>query len=350
MADGRELPAAAGEILRVSAATRRLEFRFTALDLTSPSSMLFRDHLEGMDKDWVEAGGARSATYSQLPPGSYQFQAMAGGADGHWHLAKEPIRLEVIPRWWERLWLRWLLAIAAVGCFTGGLVWRQSREARRKLQQLHLERQLEAERTRIARDIHDEMGASLTYISQLSGLARNHSGSGDELDRIHETSLELTRTMDEIVWAVDPGQDTLESLINYLSRTAPVFLRAAGVRCRVEFPIELPRVRLTSQVRHDLFLAVKEALNHLAKHALATEARLALELRDETVTLVLEDNGVGFDPAAPASPGVPTVGGHGLPNMAERLRRLGGSLEIDSRPGSGTRLAMRVPMVPESQQ
>ena len=344
VADGRELAVTPGEELGVSSATRRLEFRFTALDLTMPEAVLFRHKLEGMDEGWRDAEGTRSAAYSKLPPGNYRFRVMAGGADGQWREAGDALNLLVEPQWWELVWLRWLSALAAVGCLTGGLVWWQSRKARRKLQEMRMARQLDAERSRIARDIHDEMGANLTYITQLSNLARSQAGSGDELDRIHDTSLELTRTMDEIVWAVDPGHDTLDSLINYLSRTASNFLRAAGIRCRLDFPMEIPAVRLTSEVRHNLFLAFKEAIHNLVKHASASEARLALELAEDAFTIVIEDHGGGF----PSDPGVVsegrTLGGHGLPGMAARLQQIGGTLEIASTPGKGTRLAMRVPI------
>ena len=138
-----------GNKLSASSVSRRLEFRYTAWDLAAPTPMLFRYKLDGLDEDWVDAGGARSAAYSKLPPGDYRFRVMAGGADGLWLEAGEPVHLKVVPRWWERTWLRWLRAIAAMGLITGGIVRRQARKSRMKLQQMRMERQLDAERSRI---------------------------------------------------------------------------------------------------------------------------------------------------------------------------------------------------------
>ncbi len=354
-ADGKELPLSGGNALRVSSTTRQFDFRYTALDLTSPSLVVFRTKLKGMDKDWNEVGSSRSARYSKLPPGDYQFYLMAGGADGRWCKAGEAVRLVVVPQWWERRWVQ-LLAASFVVLTTGtGVLWYQKRKSRAKLQQVQLERKLETERARIARDIHDEMGASLTQIMMLSTLARSAdvpAAQNPELDQIYATSRELTRKMDEIVWAVDPRHDTLDSLVNYLGRVAQDLLRAAGVRCRLDIPLLIPEIQLTSQIRHNIFLALKEALNNVIKHASATEARFGLELGDGEFALILEDNGKGFSGAAEpgengAEPSRDRIfSGNGLKNMSSRAQEARGRLEISSQPRHGTRLVLRIPFTP----
>lgn len=351
--DGKDTPFIPGEILRASSATRQFEFQYTALDLTAPAAVLFRAKLDGMDANWIDAGAARTVRYSKLPPGDYQFRLMAGGADGVWREAAEPLHLAIIPLWWERGWVRLLGAVLVVGTAFGGVLWQQRKRAREKLRRLQMERQLDSERSRIARDIHDELGASLTQIMMLSTLARKPPEQGDanrELDQIHTTSRDLTRAMDEIVWAVDPTHDTLESLVDYLGRTAQEYLRAAGVRCRLEVPLEIPEVMLTSRIRHSLFLALKEGLNNVTKHSAATEAWFRLELSDTEFAFILEDNGKGIseDTVSPTKSGDRLISGRGMKNLSTRLQEVGGRLEITSQPGSGTRLALRIPRAPKS--
>jgi signal transduction histidine kinase len=186
----------------------------------------------------------------------------------------------------------------------------------------------------------------------LSTLARKPAEQGNdanrELDQIHNTSRDLTRAMDEIVWAVDPSHDTLESLVDYLGRTAQEYLRSAGIRCRLDVPLEIPAILLTSKIRHGLFLALKEGLNNVIKHASATEARFGLELTDTELAFILEDNGKGFpmDAHSPSLSEGRLISGRGMKNLSARLQEVGGRLEITSEPGRGTRLALRIPRVP----
>ncbi|MFO1501821.1 MAG: ATP-binding protein, partial [Verrucomicrobiota bacterium] len=165
------------------------------------------------------------------------------------------------------------------------------------------------------------------------------------LDRIYATARELTRAMDEIVWAVNPRHDTLDSLAVYLGRFAQELLATAGIRCRLNLPVQLPQWRLTAETRHNLFLAFKEALHNVVKHAHASEARVTLTLRTHDFTLSIEDDGRGFDfdNMAPPSENLPNrPGGNGLANMRQRLRELGGRCEIRSQPGSGTTVSFTV--------
>jgi signal transduction histidine kinase len=328
-----------------------LDFQYTALDLSAPTALVFRTKLEGMDADWIDTGASRSAHYSQLPPGDYLFRVMVGGTDGRWYQAAEPLRLIVIPQWWERRWVQVLLGSGLFALGLGAMLWAQKRRARIKLRRVEMERKLEAERSRIARDIHDEMGASLTHIMMLSSLTRNADAQepNRELDRIHATSRELTRAMDEIVWAVNPRHDTLDSLATYLGRTMQETLRAGGVVCDLDVPVAIPRVQLTSRIRHNLFLAAKEAANNVVKHASATEAVFRLELTEIEFGLILEDNGKGFTPTddsernAATSPGR-ILSGHGLENIRIRSQEAGGRAEIASQAGKGTRLALWIPL------
>jgi signal transduction histidine kinase len=172
------------------------------------------------------------------------------------------------------------------------------RRMRRRLEKLEREQAIERERARIARDIHDDLGASLTRITMLSqsaggGIEMPETMAGN-MKRIFGTARELTSKMDEIVWAVNPRHDRLDSLANYLSRFAHDFLNTAEIRCRLDVPLEVPARSITAEVRHHLFLAFKEALNNVVKHASATKVRVELKLAAEKLELLVADNGRGF--------------------------------------------------------
>lgn len=190
------------------------------------------------------------------------------------------------------------------------------------------------------------MGAGLTHIALLSELARRDSATElpNHVAQISEMARELTRNMDEIVWAVDPENDTLDSLVTYVSKFAQEYLSVAQVRCRLDVPAEVPTCVLPAEVRHNLFLAIKEALNNVVKHAQASEVWLRVEVRPDAFTLVIEDNGTGLTrpKASPSARPDRISSGHGLANMAKRLRAVGGDCVIANRETGGTRVALQV--------
>jgi signal transduction histidine kinase len=237
----------------------------------------------------------------------------------------------------------------------GGVVWLDARRrTRRKLERLERQRAIERDRARISKDIHDDLGASLTRITLLSQSARgdleNPEQAAVDLDRIYGTARELTRAMDEIVWAVNPRHDTLDSLASYLGRFAQEFLGAANISCRLDVPVQLPAWPMTSEVRHNLFLACKEALHNVVKHASASEVRVSLAFEASAFSLTIQDNGCGFDmnkPSAGRSSDPDRLSaGNGLANMRRRLEEIRGRFQIESAPGKGTKAVFAVPVNP----
>jgi signal transduction histidine kinase len=168
-----------------------------------------------------------------------------------------------------------------------------------------------------------------------------------ELDRIFDTARDLTRAMDEIVWAINPRHDTLDSLANYLQKFAQDYLETAGIPCRLDFPLDLPIWPVSADVRHHLFLAFKEALHNVVKHARASEVHISLVLIGEAVVLVVGDNGVGFVmESAPSRSGVAPnrfANGNGLENMRRRLAEIGGQCRVQSQPGKGSKVQFMAP-------
>lgn len=346
--DGQPAPVLAGRVAnRLPPDHERLEFRFSALSFVAPSKVLFRYRLDGIDRDWIDAGSKRSAFYSQLPAGDYRLRVIACNNDGLWNLEGATLAFTVAPFFWQTGWFLTLCAFA-----TGGAVaWIARAVTRRRMQRqieaMERQHELERERARIAQDIHDDVGASLSRIAMLSQPARADLAEPERtaalLTRIYATAREVTRSLDEIVWAVDPRHDTLDSLVDYMGKFAQSFLAPARLRCRLDLPVQVPTWPLTAEVRHNLFLAFKEALNNAAKHACATEVRFAFRVGADSFVIEVKDNGRGFTPAA-APAGAPdrVVSGHGLANMQARLARIGGRCEIASEAGQGTSVSFVV--------
>ena len=334
---------------------RKLDIDFAALSYASPESVRYRYRLSRFDADWVEAGPGHRATYPRLSAGNYEFRVSACNNSGVWNETGATLALSVSPFFWETWWFKISGGVLTLAGLAGGVTLVARRRYRRKLRQLEARRALEQERTRIARDIHDDLGASLTRISLLSqpawGGAEDLEMAASNLAQIYHTARDLTNAMGEVVWAVNPAHDTFDSLANYLSQYAQSFLRLARIRCRLEMPMLLPKRPVSAEVRHNLFLAFKEALNNVVKYAAATEVQIVLIPGDSSFELRVTDNGRGFSAGTqePASPGqaLPDATlGHGLGNMRRRLEEIGGRCELQTEPGRGTRLSFHVHLKP----
>jgi signal transduction histidine kinase/ligand-binding sensor domain-containing protein len=348
-------PNALGEAeatLRIPPGKQRLQIHYTGLSFAAPEKVRFKYKLDGLEEEWLDAGPKRVAEYSYLRPGSYTFRVTACNNDEVWNAVGATLAFTVLPQVWQTWWFQAGCLAASAGAIGAGVLWETRRRVRRKLELLERQHAIERERARIARDIHDELGASLTRITLLGQMARSdlegQPQAAASVDQIYTTARELTRAMDEIVWAVNPKHDTLDSLVTYLGRFAQNFLSAANIRCRLDLPLQPPAWALTSEVRHNVFLAFKEALNNVLKHAGASEVQISLELTSGGFTLVVADNGRGFDPAslqscaAKAADGTRIGSGNGLLNMQKRLEEIGGGCTWDTAPGEGTRAKLRV--------
>lgn len=245
--------------------------------------------------------------------------------------------------WWtmERLFsalgLMTLLAVLGVSgtLFFRRIVRKQALSISEKLS----EQAVHKDRYRIARDIHDDLGANLAQIAMLSELAHSDLekpvAARAHLDRIFNTSKGLARQLDETVWAINPSHDSLDAIVAFLGNFAQEHFRLAGIRCRFDVPDTLPELTLTSAVRHHLFLAAKEALQNIVKHSRASEAWLRVHMEGQDLELSIEDNGIGG--AALSDETCPSAkNSNGLENMKHRMESIGGRFELESKPGGGT--------------
>ncbi|HEX9046940.1 MAG TPA: sensor histidine kinase, partial [Verrucomicrobiae bacterium] len=268
--------------------------------------------------------------------------------DGVWNETGASVAFAVLPYFWQTTWFHVLGGFLTV-LAASGVVWFDTRRRmRRKLDRAERQRDIERERSRIAQDIHDDLGAQLTRITMMSESTRgdldNPGRAAAGLEKIYDTARELTRSMDEIVWAVSPRHDTLESLVAYLEKFAQDWLMSVGIRCRLDLPLQFPEWHLSSEVRHNVFLAFKEALNNAVKYSGASEVLIRLALQADSFVLAVEDNGCGFIPGEKRKVASPdrTASGNGLENMRQRLAAIGGSCEIQSAPGRGTQVVFSV--------
>jgi signal transduction histidine kinase len=323
--------------VKLSPGKHQVDFRFTGLNFSDPERVRFKYMLEGAESTWVESG-ERSVSYRNVLPGDYHFRVRAQNSDGLSSEAEASVELIIPPHIWETKWFRAVSVCVAVLTVAGMVFWFLQTRHARELRALEQQHALERERTRIAQDIHDDLGASLTRITMLSQSAMDKLEPvklpATELSRIYHTARSMTDAMDEIVWAINPSHDTLDSLAAYFAEFVQEFLSPTGLKFNLDLPLVLPQWKISSEVRHNLFLAFKEALNNAVKHANATEVKVALETRERGFTLFVKDDGQGFDAAARES--VVRGSGNGLTNMRRRLEELGGRCRIESRPGGGT--------------
>ena len=263
----------------------------------------------------------------------------------------EDVSVIELPPWWT---IRRALGVAAGlgGALGLAVVWaallRRKVEVRTTQlkkeiegrQQVERQRLMEQERTRVAQDLHDELGAGLTEMSLLGSLARRPDVPADEkeryLDQLTKSARSLVTGLDEIVWAINPHYDSIGSIATYFSFYAEEFLNLANITCRLQVAESLPKIQLDSQIRHAFFLAFKEALNNVVRHSGASEVTLKIDMVEQQLNISIADNGCGFE-CGSANPG-----SDGLSGMHERLQKLGGVCDITSQPGQGTTVEFRL--------
>lgn len=341
--DGRPVDKGLGTI-EVPPQVKRIEFRFTGLHFAAPDRLRFRNRLVGLEEDWGSAGISRSADYRNVEPGDYVFEVSASTGNGLWSETPATVKLVVKPNFWQTAWFRVLATTAVLGLVAFSVRRRERLRASRRIQQLERQQAVDNERARIARDLHDDVGASLTQVALLSQLARSSLAkrperAGQHVQEIFTTAKEVTRSLDEIVWAVNPANDTLESFALFLGAFVQNYSHAAGLRSRFDVPDVLPAAPLDSSIRHHLYLATKEVMHNVAKHAHANEIRMKLTFQPGMLHLVIQDDGRGFEGDAPGGPDA-----DGLINLQNRLKQIGGSCLRWSSPGQGTSVEMIVPI------
>jgi signal transduction histidine kinase/ligand-binding sensor domain-containing protein len=314
-----------------------LEFRYTANTFNAPEKVQFRHRLVGVDADWRGPSTRRLAYYTHLLPGHYRFQVEAFTPGGTRSLRPAELAFFVAPTFVQTAWFRISGAALLLG-ISGGLAGWRLRWQRRIL----LARQVaavERERARISRDLHDDLGGSLTGIALELEAARSRGlAEGEQLAQLATEARTLALSLRELAWATNPSCDNAGSLGAFLSDLTERYCSAARLGCDLHVADSMGASSVSSRVRHQLLVILKELLVNVARHAQARSVTLRLMVDRDFVALELTDDGRGFDPES-------AIGGSGIANLRERARELGGSVLIRSRCAEGTTTLVRLPCI-----
>jgi signal transduction histidine kinase len=291
----------------------------------------------------VAAGFVLGADVADRAVGSYRFEVETSIGNGLWSARPAEVAFLIAPFFYQTIWFKGALGMAVIGIAASAAAFRERRIARRRTEAMERKQALDAERSRIARDLHDDVGAGLTQIALQSQLIERNLAEKPEraaswLGEIFRNAKSMTRALDEIVWAVNPEQDTLENFILFLGTLMQDLAEASGLRSRFDVPETIPEMPMPAAVRHHLYLAAKEILHNVVKHAEACQVTLRVRMENDQLSITISDDGKGFV-ETPGSPGA-----DGLGNMRSRLEQIHGTCTRTSHQGAGTSVNLSVPM------
>jgi signal transduction histidine kinase len=338
--------------LRIRPGQGNLEINYTALSFIKPEQIRFRYKMEGLDHDWVEAGTRRTAYYPHLPSGSYTFKVIAANSDGVWNTAGQSLRITALPPFYRTWWFLMLAGLGVAGLITLAWRYRVAQFERRQAAQQAFARQLiasqEAERKRIAAELHDSLSQSLVIIKNRALMALqapvNLERATAQLEEIAESSVSAIDEVREIAYALRPFHLDRLGLTKAIAEMVEKMTEAHRLQATLNL-ISLDGL-WSPEVEINLYRIVQESLNNIARHAQATTCRITARREGRTIELEIADNGRGFSLNEPvANPGfqIPnSKSGFGLLGMAERVRLLGGQWQIQSAPGAGTTIIIKL--------
>ncbi len=346
--------------LTLEAGRNQLQVDYVGLDYAAGDVPRYQYRLEGADSNWGAPTDLRSVNYANLAPGSYSFMVRALNADGEASARPAVVSFRVMPPFWRRWWF--VVSVALVACAAAFAAQRMIAARRREreradaaLRRAKEERlaELERVRKRIATDLHDDIGASLTQITVLSEVARQtlsreglHS---EQLGQISAVSNELVEAMSDIVWAINPKKDHLSDLVHRMRRFASDVFTARGLAFSFDAPDSARDTRLGASVRREVFLIFKESVNNVLKHSGVSRVRIEFRLERGRLELSVSDDGRGFEPLDSVTLSgeyEPTdgTGGNGLYSMRRRASEMGGRFDVRSKSGEGTTVSLSLPV------
>ena len=316
--------------LELPATRNNIMIQFVGLNYQGESALSYQYRLEGVDEDWSAPTFKREVNYASLAPGRYRFLVRAVNSQGLANEIPASLSFTILPPIWQRWWFLMLVAT-----LLGLVVYRLYR-----YRVMHL-LEVERVRTRIASDLHDDIGSNLTRIAILSEVAHSRlNGGGTELEKpltaIARISRESVASMSDIVWAINPRRDSLHELIQRMRRFTGEIFAGGKIECDFRAPEDGHNIRLGADVRRDIFLIFKEAINNTARHSSCTQVVIDFRLEAPGFILIVRDDGHGFDVEAATE-------GQGLISMQRRAQSLQGKFILQSRPGHGTEITLKVP-------
>ncbi len=312
--------------IKVNYSDNMLSFDFAAMDFTRPSKNLYQYKMEGFDKSWIQSGIVHSATYTNLDPGTYTFHVKGSNSDGVWNENGASIQLIILPPWYMTWWFRTLMAALITAVIYGFY--------RYRLQQAL---KMQAIRNKIASDLHDEIGSSLSSISIFSDVAREQSEGqpvSSLINKISNYTQESMEAMSDIVWMINAHNDRFENIIIRMRELAAELSEAKKYTLHFEIDEQLNNIKLGMNERRNLWLIYKEALNNSAKYADAKNVWIQMQAHQKNISLIIKDDGRGFDTNIITT-------GNGLSNMQTRAEAMNGKLSTTSSIGNGTCIELK---------
>lgn len=305
---------------------------FAAISFIQRGRLTYEYKLEGLDEGWTTITSDPRVKYNFLPHGWYRFLVRARNEEGQYSATVTELQLRIKPPFWKTIWFYALVASAGAA-----IVFYLHRLRLQKL--LHIEKV----RNRLARDLHDDMGSTLSTINILSAMAQktpDEEKSRQYLGTISRTTHQMMEAMDDIVWSINPVNDNIGRILARMKETAGTVLEPRHIDYRFEVDPSVPELHLAMESKREIFLIFKEALNNIVKYAECTSVVFTLSKKGAILTLAIADNGIGFETPAAGS----AVRGNGLKNMYNRAAGLKGKLSVVSAPGEGTIVTLSIPI------
>jgi signal transduction histidine kinase len=318
----------------------KIYFEFDGVNYTKPEQNQYAYQLTGVDKNWIFTN-KNFVSYANLSPDNYEFHVKAANYAGIW--SKEyVITISISPPYWETWWFIALSVIAIGSLFVLVIRYISQRNLRERILRLEKEQAVEKERNRIARDMHDDLGSGLTKIAILSEVAKaqlkEKETASTQLESISYSSRELVDNLQNIIWVLNPKNDSLENLAAYIREYALKFFEATDVVMHFIYPQIIPAIKLSEEQRRNIFLVVKETLNNSAKHSCCRNISIELTIQKNEFEIIIGDDGKGFDSSSVRK------FGNGLNNMKQRMEQINGSYEIQSGCHKGTTTKLVIPI------
>jgi signal transduction histidine kinase/ligand-binding sensor domain-containing protein len=328
--------------LNLSYNQNTLGFQFTVLHYGNASANTITYMLEGYDKTWINSGNKVPVRYANIPPGDYTLRVRAYNADGVDAEVEYKLAIKIRAPWWQSWWFT-LIAATSVAIIIY-LISRSyvNKQIEKQRAEISRKEAINKERDRISRDMHDDLGSGLTMIAILSEVVKAQlkepEKAKESLEKIADVSRDLVDNLQDIVWLLNPKNDTLENLSSYIREYGLKYFEPMPVMIDFDYPDEFSVKHLNDELRRNTFLCVKESFNNIAKYAECTKVEVSVCESFEQVKLTIKDNGRGFEPQSVR------VFGNGLKNMKARIEKAGGKYSIVSAPGEGTYTEIRIPL------
>jgi len=311
---------------------------FSAPFYSAPAPVQYSYMLEGVDKDWINAGSSTDAPYTNLNDGEYTFKVRATATPGTWSSKVTTMKIHIVPPFWKRWWF-FLLAALFIAWVVYAIYSYRINE--------FLKRQ--AIRNKIAQDLHDNVGSTLSSISVYSQVAKIYKEKNRQedlqhaIEKISSTASEMISEMNDIVWAINPRNDNMSVIIQRMESYAKPLVSTQGINYTFSYNPDIEKLHLPMESRKNFYLIFKEAVNNAVKYSGAKNLVVNIEYRHHSIILLVRDDGRGFARTEVENKAAASLSGNGLRNMEMRAKEMKGKMTITSEPGKGTQVELVFP-------